>query len=148
MRLIMVMNGWLRDCNQTLGFDLRLNDEGVCAIQCQDMVCVIEKPVGSDLFHIYTSVCQLVGSPQDIHILRYALEMNMFNLRTRGGSLGMMKNDNQIFYCFSEAVEQCDSVEFINILYNFIETALDIKKDINLFYDNNCSKSFINPSEG
>lgn len=126
------VNGWLAHMGSLMNAKLELDSEGVCAItDNESLVVIIEAPEGSSLVHIYTPICTMLdGVEPNYALLERAMELNILGLKTRGGTLGLNRERNEIFFSFVLEVEACEAIKFSNIIQNFMETAKLLKEDL------------------
>jgi len=112
--------------------ELKLDSEGICAITDKEsLVVIIEAPKDSALVHIYSPICPMLdGIEPNYALLARAMELNILGLRTRGGTLGLNTERNEIFFSFTLEVEDCEAMKFSNIIQNFMETAKTLKTDL------------------
>ncbi|CAB9523546.1 Kinesin light chain [Seminavis robusta] len=128
------VNAFLAHFSHSIGKDVRLNDEGICAIRYKHLQIVIEVPSGAPNFLIYAILATNVG--QDKRLLRKALELNYrlyFEEETRSGCLGMESKTGDMLFCYSDRAAEVTAVDFRNILEMAIDTALMLDKEITMF---------------
>lgn len=126
------VNSWLAHMGGLMGAELKLDDEGVCAITDKEsLVVIIEAPKDSALVHIYTPMCPMLdGIEPNYALLERAMELNILGLRTRGGTLGLNTERNELFFSFVVEIDTCEALKFSNIIQNFMETAKILKEDL------------------
>jgi len=126
-----------------LGNGIQLGSEGICYFQFGKFFIVIEVPEKEErekniskepFFYIYTMVLQLDSKNDDndrFSILKACMEMNYMKQGTRGSTLGL--EGNEINFCYSHPIASIsDQKEFMEVLTNFITTALDVNKQLDL----------------
>lgn len=116
------LNQWLSDYGQTEGIDgLALDEYGVCGISYQDgdarHVLNIEQPANADAFFLTGSVVECDSQNRDT-VLTKALTLNLDAEVTRGAAFAL--DGSRLLLSYSRPVEACDSVEFGNLLNNFV----------------------------
>lgn len=130
------VNDWLKQFGKEMGIYLQFDDDCTCALQFNnDVLCVIEVAQENDILLVYSPICYLLDIKQiDASIMRKALELNLFHLKTNGGALAFSESVNQILFCFTETLSTCNNALFSTILRNFAETACSLKKEFDPFF--------------
>lgn len=128
-----VINGWLKELALVLNGDgsLSLASDGVCAIGHESgLVLIIENPVDSPNIYFYTSLMTLTGDPGfDYGLMKKALLLNQFGLKTLGGTLSYSSELNSIVLTFIQPIGDCDEKKFIEIFKEFLTTAIRLRKE-------------------
>lgn len=109
------------------GMELGLDDSGICMFSCQNMTIIVEVPEDAGFFYIFTvvTVPSLSEASKDT-----MLELNRLQSETRGGILSIKKHENgqyDIFFSYSDRINEISAADFCNIVPNFIETAGKLK---------------------
>lgn len=128
--LIKIVNSWLKDISAVLGFELKLDSEGVCTFQIKDDVIAIEVSDAFPMVYIYSSLLVLPKEDKDLTmvLMARALELNAFQIITRGGSIASAPGGGILIYCYSSPIENIDSEKFSHILGAFYETLPELRK--------------------
>ncbi|HEV8053116.1 MAG TPA: CesT family type III secretion system chaperone [Parachlamydiaceae bacterium] len=142
---IKIVNSWLQDMSTVLGADLSLDSEGLCSFQIGQDVFVIE--VSHD-FPMVTINSTLMALPIDnkelsIALMSKSLELNAFQILTRGGAIAMAPGGGLLIYCYSTPITDLDSVKFSNILGAFFDSANELKRLLLETHDESASLSKI-----
>lgn len=127
-----MVNSWLTDLKSSLRlFDnLVLDNEGVCFVpHPSDLEVDVELPNGSTWLFIYAPVLKLDDHRRE-EMYAEALTLNLFQIQTNGGALGLDKAADEIMYCLRLDVSILDSHRFLQIFHQFIDTTHDLKAKI------------------
>lgn len=126
---IKVVNSWLKDLFPVIGIELTLDSEGICSFKIGEDVIVIEVSHDYPMVHLYNP---LLPFPEDkelkVTLLARALELNAFQVLTRGGAIASSPGGTFLIYCYSIPIEEIDSEKFSAILGAFYETLPELKK--------------------
>jgi|GEM_PF-4032057 len=127
---ILIVNSWLKEISLALHVDLKLEAQGICTFKLEDHIIAIEVSLKFPVVNIYSS---LIPLPVDDRDLRYdlqarALELNAFQLFTRGGAIGTPPGGGFLIYCISLPIENLNSERFSEALGAFYETLPELKK--------------------
>jgi hypothetical protein len=126
---IRTVDEWLHDLSPLLGLDLKLDDEGMCTFQVGDDVLVIEVSHDYPVVHLYHLLLPL---PEDndakIALLTRAMELNAFQVFTRGGAIGTPPGGAFLIYSYLIPIEGTTSEQFSASLGAFYETFPELKK--------------------
>lgn len=122
---------WMKDVSQSLGTELKLDDQGLCAFQVgDDTVIVIE--VHEDMIHLYSPLMEFPEDATEATTLMIrALELNAFQSLTRGGAIAVPPGGGPLILCFSSPIEGMDSAIFSTILGGFFETISEVRDLLN-----------------
>lgn len=126
-----VVNTWLRDLSKSLGVELTLNNEGVCFFQIGENVAIgIELSNDNSMVNIFSPFLSLPSDNKDLAtvMLTKALELNAFQVITRGGSIAIPPGGGPFMYCYSTPVEGGSSEILSGILGGFYETIPELKR--------------------
>jgi len=133
-----IVNSYL----SSLGNGIQIGSKGICYFQFKKFVIVIEVPEDEEqeksiskepFFYIYTMVLRLESNNDDdrFSILKACMELNYMKQGTRGSTLGL--EGNEINLCYSHPIASITGHEgFMEVLTNFIVTALDANKRLDL----------------
>lgn len=127
---IEIVNSWMKDISAAIELELRLDSEGACSFQIGDEIIAIEVSEHYPMVHLYSILCPLpVDNPElTTSLLTRALELNGFQILTRGGAIAAPTGGGMLIYCYSLPIEGTDSEKFSYILDMFFETVPEIKK--------------------
>lgn len=127
---IKIVDSWLKDISRVAGVDLAMNPEGICTLQIGEDVIAIEISPDFPMIHLYSVLLPLPQEDKDLatSLLIRALELNAFQVLTRGGAVAMAPGGGLLIYCYSIFFEGMDSEKFSGILGAFYETLPEIKQ--------------------
>ena len=127
------VSNWLGSIGQTRNIPLSLGEDGHCIIKFEnDLECFIEVPRQSEVIPIYV-YCPMLKLPSEqstqCHLLKAALELNMFGLQTGSCQLSFDQRTNQIVLTFACDLNMLDQELFSHFLSDFLDIAsqLNIK---------------------
>lgn len=107
--------------------DIRLDDEGVCQFDSGEGVeCLLEVADGEAAVRIYAPVLT-VGCDS---VFRKALELNLFQLATRGGCLALDSRTQNLAYQQMVEVALLDAAAFESLLASFVITAQQLQHEL------------------
>ncbi len=124
------IDSYLAEISSAVGKNIRLNDQGICAFTYEHLTIVIEVPESVGSFFVYAS---LMSSNQftDVSVLfRRALQLNYLQQETRGGCLSLDPVNDEVMFSYTDRIAEVNSTDFRNILENFIETSLNMYKEL------------------
>lgn len=128
------VNSWLKDISKALGTTIELDDHGTCTFQAEDHIIAIEVSYDYPMVHLYSP---LIPLPDDKNIaasfLARALELNAFQVITRGGAIATPPGGGLLIYCYSMPIDNTDSEKFSQILGSFYETVPELKQLLTSF---------------
>lgn len=126
---IKIVNSWLKDLSLMLEIELTLDSEGICTFKVGEDVIAIEVSTDYPMVHLYHPLLPL---PEDKELkaalLARALELNAFQVLTRGGAIASSPGGAFLIYCYSIPIEETNSEKFSAILGAFYETCPELKK--------------------
>lgn len=127
---IKIVNSWLKDISNALNINLVLNSEGVCTFQIKEDIIAIEVAPDFPMVYIYSPLLPLPAEDKElvVALLGRALELNAFQILTRGGAIGMAPGGGLLIYCYSTPIEGTNSENFSRVLGAFYETLPELKK--------------------
>ena len=130
-----IVESWLSDISASLGFELNLDEEGTCAFQVgSDTLIGIE--ISKEFPVVYLS-SPLLAIPTDkdqsLVLMAQALELNAFQVETRGGAVALAPGRNLLMYCYTVPIEGTHSEDFSKILGGFYESISSIKSRLTGF---------------
>lgn len=128
------VNNWLAEIGALAGQVLKLNDDGLCALEYEGQVFVVDVPQDSSQFYLYTALMTLPPG-NTAPLLRKILEMNHLQIETKGGGLSVDPTTNEVVFCYRDRIQEIDSNLFRNVLENFIDKTLTLLKDISGYLD-------------
>lgn len=123
---------WLDVMGQEIGAPLELNEEGICAIECENNITVvIESQEESPVFHLSAGLVEMPGDRDTmLKLFARALSLNLFLVETRGTTIALAEELHQVMLCFMEEKDRCDQIRFATQFQGFYETALDIREKL------------------
>lgn len=112
------------------GLSLHLNDQGCCAFRYDGITVVLDVPSSIGVFCLYTRdlVPFLTDSMKD-----QILQLNVLQSHTRGGCLAVKTHDDgrqEVLFSYTDRICEVSSMEFTNILLNFVETAVILRRKL------------------
>jgi hypothetical protein len=116
------IDSFLEQISRAVGKNIRLNDQGICAFTYEQITVAVEVPETVGSFFIYSQMEFDLGKRMEM--LQKAMELNYLQQETRGGCLSCEKTNGNLFFSYTDRVEEVDSTDFRNILENFIDTAI------------------------
>ena len=131
-----IVNGWLAGIGQHLGTELGLNEDGLCALQYkEDLVCIVEVTETNEFVHFFVPLVQVTGDDYtDFGLYAKALDLNLYQLKTEGGSIALTPDQNHLALCYRHLVDGCDQTAFANILDNIIGTAEGLRAEFRAYF--------------
>lgn len=126
------INSYLNHFGKILNMDLILNESGVCAIKIEeDLPFIIEVPENSKLFYLYAPLKSISGdTTQILDLFGKSLMLNMFQVETNGGALAFSERLQEILYCLTVPIEDCDAERFARIVTDFIINTKKLKQKL------------------
>lgn len=126
------VNSWLEDLSKVLNVELSLDATGCCAFQVgKETVISLEVSQEIPLFHLYSTLIPFpLNEPEKVVFMMIrALELNAFQTMTHGGTIATLPGGGSFIFCYSHAIEGCNSERFSSILGGFL-TALETIKPL------------------
>ena len=128
------VDSFLEDVSRTVGKNIRLNSQGICAFTYEHMTVVIEVPETVGSFFLYSSLLtanKAHYSPSRIlKIYDKCMELNYLQQETRGACLSLDPINNEVMISYTDRISEINSTDFRNILENYIDTILNLCKVI------------------
>ncbi len=124
------LDSFLAEIGAAVGKNIRLNENGISAFTYDHLTFVIEVPENVSSFFIYTTLVCLSRCQEPEAVMRKILLMNYLQQETRGGCIGMDETNDDLIFSYSDRVNEINSTEFRNILENFIDTSLQLSKQL------------------
>lgn len=126
---ITLVNSWLKDISAALDIELLMNDEGICTFQVGEEMIVIEISSDFPMVHFYSPLQSLPLEDKEttISLLVRALELNAFQILTRGGAIASAPGGGFLIFCYSLPIEGTDAEKFSTMLNAFFEILPEIK---------------------
>ncbi len=130
---ILIVDSWLKDISKVAGINIAMNSEGICTLQIGEDVIAIEVSPEFPMIHLYSVLLPLPQDDKDLaySLIARALELNTFQVLTRGGAVAMAPGGGVLIYCYSIFFEGMDSEKFSAVLGAFYETLPEIKQMLN-----------------
>lgn len=118
-----LLASWLNEISSALHTHLELDSHGICTFKLEDHVIAIEASHDYPVVNIYSSLMALPKDQlQASGLQARALELNAFQIFTRGGALATPPGGGFLIYCISLPVEHMDAEKFSEALGAFYET--------------------------
>ncbi|MES2663400.1 MAG: CesT family type III secretion system chaperone, partial [Pseudomonadota bacterium] len=114
----------------SVGKSIRLNEQGISAFTYEDLTIVIEVPEAIPSFFVYTKLFAMPQSNNPKVLMTKLLQMNYLQQETRGGCIALDPMSDEVFFSYSDRVNEVNVTDFRNILENFIDTAINLVKTI------------------
>lgn len=119
---------WLHILGQRQGLELTLDADGSICIFCEgDLQVFVELPSDSPLLCMYAPMLRL---PDDLgqqnHLLKQALQLNLFSLETGAASLAYDERTDSIMLTFAADFDTLDEAVFAEALGDFIDLAVRV----------------------
>lgn len=126
---IETVNSSLKIISTALGLDLALDHEEICTFQVEEQIIAIEVSQDYPVVHLYSPLLALPTEDKDLTVglLARALELNSFQMLTRGGSIATAPGGGFLIYCYSVPIEETDAEKFSLILGAFYKTVPELK---------------------
>jgi len=124
------IDSYLAEISGAVGKNIRLNDQGICAFTYEHLTIVIEVPESVGSFFVYTSLINANQFDDAVSLYKKALQLNYLQQETRGGCLSIDPVNDEIMFSYTDRIAEVNSTDFRNILENFIETALNMSKEM------------------
>lgn len=126
-----IVSVWLEQIGRERGIPLGLGEDGHCVILCEeDWSCVVEVPASSDVPAVFMYLPLFLlpeDQPDQNKIMRAALEMNTFGLRTGGSQIALDSLSGYLILSFSVLVDSIDEKEFTYVLNDFLESGSQLR---------------------
>jgi hypothetical protein len=127
---IKIVDSWLTDLSKAIGTNFELDSEGICTFKIEEDVIAIEVSHDYPMVHLYSPLLALPSEDQEMlrALLVRALELNAFQIFTRGGAIATPPGGGFLIYCYSIPIEGTYSEQFSSHLGAFYETLPELKK--------------------
>lgn len=127
---IKLINSWLKEVSLALDIQLKLDDQGICTFKIAEDIMAIEASYDYAVVNIYSP---LIALPTDnkklvIALQARALELNAFQICTRGGAIATPPGGGFLIYCISLPTDNMDTEKFSEALGAFYETLPELRK--------------------
>jgi len=125
-----IVNSWMQDLSQVFDTKLELDKDGICTLQVGSDSLAIEVGDHYPTVGIYGSLMPLPVEDKELSfsLLTRSLELNAFQIATRGGAIAVAPGGGLLIYCYSTPIEGLDSEKFSEIFGGFFETLTELKK--------------------
>lgn len=122
---------WLKDLSASLKTEIALDDDGICSFQIEEGK-IITLEVSSERSYVYL-YSPLIALPIEDEksassLMMRSLELNAFQLETRGGTIALVPGRGLFVFCFTVPIEGTDSDIFNKTIGEFLVTTDEIKK--------------------
>ena len=127
---IKLINSWLKELSLTLGVPLELDEQGICTFKIAEDVIAIEASYDYPVVNIYSPLIALPSDNKEqvVVLQARALELNAFQIYTRGGAIATPPGGGFLIYCISLPTDNMDATGFSESLGAFYETMPELKK--------------------
>lgn len=124
------VESWLKDLSAALKTELKLDNQGICTFKLEDNIIAIEVSSDYPVVNIYSTLMPLPTDNNDLKValLARALELNAFQVLTRGGAIATPVGSSFLIYCISIPIENMSFEGFSEALGAFYETLPELKK--------------------
>ena len=127
-----LVNLWLRGLSAKTGLQLRLNEQGVCAIgHTSGLDCAIEVPDGRGRVYFHIPLMPWAGAPAAL--AERCLSENFLGINTDGASFAIDRDEGQIVVWITRRLETLDEAQFGKLLVDFFETANHWRQELLAF---------------
>ncbi len=124
-----LLSSWLKEISAALHTHLELDSHGICTFKLEDHVIAIEASHDYPVVNIYSPLMSLPKDQAHASGLQIrALELNAFQVFTRGGAIATPPGGGFLIYCISLPVEHMDAEKFSEALGAFYETLPQLKQ--------------------
>ena len=124
------IDSYLAEISGAVGKNIRLNDQGICAFTYEHLTIVIEVPESVGSFFVYSSLISTNQFEDEVVLYKKALQLNYLQQETRGGCLSIDPVNDEVMFSYTDRIAEVNSTDFRNILENFIETSLNMHKEM------------------
>ena len=134
------VDSFLKELGKSTGLDLFLDHNGKCALRYGGVInCTIEVSEEREELNLSASVADLMYVEKELQSVFFEemLTWNLLCRKTRGATLAIDRRGRQIVLCFVYSIDSLDDTGFENILGNFLDTAKEIKVQIDFFLQGN-----------
>jgi len=120
------INHWLKEIDLALS----LNNKGKIFLSTESGVDLIIASVDDSGHILINSDIRDIPAVNKEHLFARALELNLYQNKTIGGSISVDPISNKICLSFSQKIELLDAVLFQNTLQNIIALTNDLKREL------------------
>ncbi len=124
------VDSYLAEIGAAVGKNIRLNENGISAFTYDHLTFVIEVPENVSTFFIYTTLGSIARYNSVEKAMKKLLQLNYLQQETRGGCLALDPMNDDVIFSYSDRIDEINPTEFRNVLENFIETALNLYKEL------------------
>jgi hypothetical protein len=125
-----LVDSFLAEIGAAVGKNIRLNENGISAFTYDHLTFVVEVPDNVSSFFIYTTLLSLGRCNNPLVITKKLLQLNYLQQETRGGCIGIDSTNDDVIFSYSDRINEINGTEFRNILENFIDTSLQLCKQL------------------
>lgn len=125
-----LVDSFLAEIGAAVGKNIRLNENGISAFTYDHLTFVVEVPDNVSSFFIYTTLMSLGRSNNVLTTTKKLLQLNYLQQETRGGCIGLDPTNDDVIFSYSDRINEINGTEFRNILENFIDTSLQLCKQL------------------
>ena len=106
-----IVSEWLSQAGKSVGHALSLGEDGHCTIAfANEMQCMVEVADDSDVVFMYVPLLHLPeDTDQQVHLLKFALELNLFGLQTGGAVVSYDQRTDHLILTFSARIDLLDA---------------------------------------
>ena len=117
------INHWLKEIDSSLS----LNNQGKVFISSESGVEIVIASLNDSGHVLINSDIRTIPEANKQHLFAKALELNLYQDKTMGGSISVDPVSNKMCLSFTQQVEFLDSTLFQNTLQNIITLTNDLK---------------------
>lgn len=125
-----LVDSFLAEIGAAVGKNIRLNENGISAFTYDHLTFVVEVPGNISSCFIYTTLLSLGRCNNPTVVMKKLLQLNYLQQETRGGSIGLDPTNDDVIFSYSDRINEINGTEFRNILENFIDTSLQLCKQL------------------
>ena len=124
------VNQWLNEFGAAKGKNFALNEQGCCVLETDKDIQVQVFGDAQEMFCWFSlSVLTIEDDVSNAHLLQ-ALSLNLYFNRTRDAAIAYDEQLKSLVLNYKMAIQDKDITDFINVLYNLVDTALKLKAEL------------------
>lgn len=124
------MKHWLAELSRAHGNNFTLDEQDRCFLSSSNGVrLVIHAPRFNSQFYLSAQL-QLLPTENKEAVFEQALTLNLFQQETRGAAISIDAIANALVLCYCREIEHTNYTDFYNIVNNIIDTAADIRSQL------------------
>ncbi len=127
-----IFSEWMLLINSELGTQLELDEaDRLCLLMPGDILVGLSLDAAGGCYHIYAPLLELEGR-QDVPVLGAALELNLYQEATRGGTIGLDAAAGTLVYSFTQRLEHAGAELLATQLNQMAALALALRGSLKL----------------